>query len=106
MKQYHLVYNSKNQYLYKKISYYFFKDDEDSDSGDDEIENENYKKKKSKSKNNKKKTNNKEKLFNIYPLSCKVTINISGKSNQIILTKGYSLKKMFNKKKYEISVSL
>lgn len=49
-------------------------DDEDSDSDDDD---ENYKKKKSKAKVSKKKANNRDKVFNCYPLSCKVTINVN-----------------------------
>ncbi len=48
-------------------------DEEDSDSDNDE-ENDN--KKKSKSKSNKKKSSNRDKVFNYYPLRCKVTFNV------------------------------
>lgn len=52
-------------------------EDEDSDSNDEETDND-YKKKKSKSKASKKKANDREKLFNTFPLTCKLKINING----------------------------
>ena len=55
-------------------------DEDDSDSGnDDEIENEyTTKKKKSKTKANKKKAHYQDKLFNCFPLSCRVTFSVRG----------------------------
>jgi hypothetical protein len=54
-------------------------DEDDSDSGnDDDVENEYAKKKKSKTKANKKKAHLQDKLFNCFPLSCRVTFSVRG----------------------------
>jgi hypothetical protein len=66
--------DAKRYNLNEKIVF----DEDDSDSENEENDSEHYKKKKSKSKMNKKKANNRDKLFNRFPLSCKVTFTLRG----------------------------
>jgi hypothetical protein len=68
----------KSRYVWLEIPL----DEDDSDSANEDDESEHYQKKKSKSKQNKKKSSSKDKIFNPYPLSCKVTTTVKSEINK------------------------